>query len=144
MVRPSNGQEYDSFIMSRYFNTVIDGSVAADKVTLEAIEAINKLPASVKLADKPLVVLARLAYDKIATKDQQALVTNYGLLLTAEQRILAFEQAGNEEAPEVVEPQAPFNPVPMLITFVVVLAVLLATVITLGVVFYKKKLWIFK
>ena len=144
MVRPSNGQEYESFTMNQYFKTVIDGSVAADKITLAAIEAINKLPANVKLADKPLVVLARQAYDKIATKDQQALVTNYGLLLTAEQRILAFEQAGNEEEPEVIEPQTPFNPVPMLITFVCVEAVLLGVIIALGIVLYKKKLWIFK
>ncbi|MBQ4584583.1 MAG: leucine-rich repeat protein [Clostridia bacterium] len=144
MIRPSNGQEYESFTMNQYFKTVIDGSVAADKVTLEAIEAINRLPANVKLADKPLVVLARIAYDKIATKDQQALVTNYGALLTAEQRILAFEQTGNEDVPEEIQPQAPFNPVPMLITFVCVEAVLLGVIIALGIVFYKKKLWIFK
>lgn len=145
MVRPSNGVEYDSFIMGQYFTTVIDGSVARDKVTLAFVEAINKLPESVKLADKPLVVLARAAYDKIATKDQQALVAEqYAKLLTAEQRILAFETPNEPEVDlgdtEIME----FNPIPMLITFVSVEAVLLIAIIVLGIVFYKKKLWIFK
>ena len=41
MVRPSNGLYYDSFIWGQYFNTVIDGAVAADDI--KAIVRAEKL-----------------------------------------------------------------------------------------------------
>ncbi len=97
MIRPSNGQQYDSFIFGQYFSTVIDGAAAADDITLAAIAAIDRLPETVSLADKPLVVAAREAYDKISTLEQRALVTNYAKLETAEKRIrdLEFLESGD-------------------------------------------------
>ncbi len=98
MVRPSNGQQYDSFIFTQYFSTVVDGAAAADEVTLAAIAAINALPETVSLADKPLVIAAREAYNKISTIEQRALVTNYSKLEQAEKRIkdLEYLESGDE------------------------------------------------
>ena len=106
MVRPSNGQGYETFIMEQYFAFVFDGSVAAEDMTLEAIAAINRIPSRVELKDEAVVLAARAAYDKVLNKAQQALVSNYSVLLTAEQRILALKTSGetpNEEQPPVVE-----------------------------------------
>lgn len=102
MVRPVNGQNYDSYIFNQYFGLVINGSTAADDTTLAAIAAINALPERVTYADKALVAAARAAYAKIATTEQQALVTNYAALISAEQRITALtpaEQPDEQEAP---------------------------------------------
>ena len=90
MVRPVNGVYYDSFILDQYFNRSFDGAAAADDVTLAAIKAINAIPERVSYEDKAIVEAARAAYNKIATIEQQALVTNYDVLVTAEQRIIAL------------------------------------------------------
>ena len=98
MIRPVNGKHYDSFILSQYFDTIIDGAAAADKITLAAINAIEKLPEKLTLLDKPLVIAARKAYDLISTLEQRALVTNYSKLTQAEKRIsdLEFLENGND------------------------------------------------
>ncbi len=109
MVRPSNGQGYETFVMDQYFNLRFDGAVAAEDQTLEAIAAINRIPSRVELEDEAVVVAARAAYDKVLSKAQQALVTNFSTLLSAEQRILALKTA-TEETPEEA-PQTPAAPV---------------------------------
>ena len=93
LIRPSNGQHYDTFIFGQYFDTVIDGAAGADDVTLNAIAAITLIPERVSLSDKDTVLSARDAYDKIATMLQRGLVTNYDVLVSAEQRIKALESA---------------------------------------------------
>ena len=100
MIRPINGKQYDSFIMGQYFGTVVDGAAAADDVTLAAIAAINALPETVSLTDKPLVVAAREAYNKISTIEQRALVTNYAKLEKAEKRIQDLEYLENGQETE--------------------------------------------
>ena len=100
MVRPVNGKQYDSFIMGQYFATVVDGAAAADDVTLAAIAAIDALPETVSLADKPLVIAAREAYNKISTIEQRALVTNYAKLEKAEKRIQDLEYLENGQETE--------------------------------------------
>ena len=102
IVRPVNGRQYDSFVLGQYFNTVVDGAAAADEITLAAIAAINALPDTVSLADKPLVIAAREAYDKISTIEQRALVTNYAKLEQAEKRIkdLEYLEKGDETETE--------------------------------------------
>ena len=102
MIRPANGQGYDSFIMDQYFDLVIDGANAADDTTLAAIKAINAIPERVAFSDKDLVDAARAAYSKIATTEQQALVYNYGMLVSAEQRIIALDPANQETQEEPV------------------------------------------
>ena len=97
MIKPSNGEGYDSFIYGQYFNLVVDGATAADQITLNAIAAINSLPDNITLADKDLVVAAREAYDKIASFAQRALVTNLDKLLKAEQRISDLEYIRDEQ-----------------------------------------------
>ncbi|MBP3396603.1 MAG: leucine-rich repeat protein [Clostridia bacterium] len=104
MVRPANGKNYESFIFGQYFNVVVDGANAADDVTLAAIAAINKLPERVSLSDKALVQLARAAYDKVASLEQRALVTEYAKLTQAEKRIADLEYLQSEEQPAPEEP----------------------------------------
>ncbi len=91
LVRPANGQNYDSFIMDQYFTMTVNGAAAADRLTLAAIHAIDALPDPVRLTDKPLVEAARAAYDLISTLEQKALVTNYSKLTQAEKRITDLE-----------------------------------------------------
>ena len=97
MVRPVNGEGYDSYIYGQYFDMTIDGAQAADKVTLAAIAAIDAIPERVTYEDRALVEAARAAYTKIATTMQQAQVHNYADLISAEQRITALTPT--EEAP---------------------------------------------
>ena len=100
MVRPVNGQNYDSFIMGQYFDMVIDGPAAPDKTTLTAIKAIDSIPEKVGYSDADLVEAARAAYTRIATIQQQALVTNYADLISAEQRIIALTPTEEGVTPE--------------------------------------------
>ena len=108
MIRPSNGRNYNSFIFGQYFDTVIDGAVAADDATLAAIDAINKIPENLTLADEHIVVAAREAYNKITSFEQKALVTDYQKLTKAETKIsdLKFlaNQGGESGDDETVEP----------------------------------------
>ena len=100
MVAPSNGLYYDSFVLDQYFNTEIEGAVAADRTTMDAIDAILAMPNPVQLADEALVIAAREAYNKIATTELRALVdAYYPLLQSAEIRIQAFKNTGNTEPP---------------------------------------------
>ncbi len=107
MVHPSNGKYYDSFVFDQYFSTRISGAVSADDNTLAAIEAIAKLPDMVMLEDEALVLAARAAYDKVLL-EQQALVTNYSKLLSAENDILLLKDSNNgNDEPEDIVPSTP-------------------------------------
>lgn len=97
LVRPVNGVNYDSFIMNQYFDVVIDGQQAPDEIAMAAIRAIKAIPERVSWDDKALVEAAREAYDKIATVQQQALVTNYSDLVSAEQRVKLLDPANQEK-----------------------------------------------
>ncbi len=107
MIRPVNGQHYDSYIWNQYFNLHIDGAAGADDVTLNAIAAINKIPERVAYEDKSIVEAARAAYAKIATTQQQALVSNYAVLAAAEQRIVALTPT--EEESQAIDDEAKEN-----------------------------------
>ena len=128
MVRPSNGQDYETFIYGQYFGTVIDGALAADDVTLAAIEAILRIPDSVKLEHEPLVLLARAAYDKIATAEQSALIYDYYMTLTAaERKIAALKSAQNQgdeddtnTGDDVVEPEKDYTAAVIIVTAVLI------------------------
>ena len=127
MVRPANGQQYDSFVLSQYFDIIIDGAKAPDDAAVAAINAIKAIPERVSYEDKAIVEAARAAYSKVATLEQQALVTNYADLITAEQRITALDpnaQQPSEEEP--VEQQPKDGTVGGVIVCVVVVAALLA------------------
>ena len=102
MVKPVNGIGYDSFILTHYFDVVMEGGAAADDTTLAAIDAINRLPEKVALSDKAAVEAARALYNKIATFEQRALVGNYQKLTDAEKRISDLEYLENnkDNAPE--------------------------------------------
>jgi len=121
MVRPVNGQNYDSFIFDQYFDLRINGATGADDVTLAAIAAINAIPERVTYEHKAIVEAARAAYNKIATTEQKALVTNYDKLVTAEQRIIALTP--EEVLPPAEEPEVKTS-VSWLAWVVVVLGVL--------------------
>ncbi len=122
LVRPVNGQNYDSFIWSQYFDLTIDGPAAPDSVTMAAIQAIRDLGSKVTYEDKAAVEAARAAYSKIATLEQQALVTNYADLISAEQRIIALAPV-EEPADTATEEDA--SPAGAIIWIVVIAVVVL-------------------
>ncbi len=132
MIKPVNGQCYDSYVMAQYFDVGFDGAAAADDTTIAAINAINAIPDKVMYDDKDLVEAARAAYNKIATTEQQALVTNYSNLVSAEQRIIALTPAVQDNNAGAVAGNKS--------GIVGVLVVLLAVALVIaGFVFYTKK-----
>ncbi len=142
MVSPSNGLYYDSFIYGQYFSTLYAGNVTADEVTRAAIEAIQKLVditdagESITLEHEDLVKAARKAYDKIATKEQQALVTNISALLSAESRIEALKDTNETEPPEgdgEVPPSAQESIDPIVLTVIIESLVIAVGIIGLTV-----------
>ena len=112
MVRPVNGVGYENYILNHYFDLRIMGAAAADKVTVAAINAIKAIPERVTLNHRDLVAAARAAYSKIATLEQQSLVSNYNVLLAAEQRIKALsaeEEEGTTNEGDSCEKKEPVN-----------------------------------
>ncbi len=146
MVSPSNGLYYDTFIYGKYFSANYAGAVAADEITMAAIEAINKLVAitdaggNITLEHKQLVLDARAAYDKIATKEQQALVTNYSALLSAEDRINALENPDDDSAETPLEPDgAKDNVRTVLIVVVIVESIIILAAAVVALIFFLRK-----
>ena len=92
MVKPANGQNYDSFIFNQYFGARVEGLNAATEATLAVIATIEKLPAAeiVKLTDKATVEEARAAFNMLS-EEQQALVSNLDKLKAAEDMITYLE-----------------------------------------------------
>ena len=132
MVKPVNGQHYDSYILSQYFDTVIDGAQAPTKQTLNAIAAINAIPEGVTYEQRNLVTTARALYGQIGTLEQQALVTNYAKLVNAEQRIKALTPV-EEVTNDVTENnEQPKKNNAALIVILVVVAVIVAAAGTVG------------
>ena len=105
MIRPVNGTGYDSYTYGCYFGLTLDGAQAADAITLAAIAAIDGLPERVTYEHKAQVEAARAAYAQIATTEQQAQVTNYAKLISAEQRITALTPVEENVVAPVVEEQ---------------------------------------
>ena len=107
MVKPANGQNYNTFIFSQYFGTVVDGNNAAMAGTLNVISLINALPATenVKLTDEAAIVAARQAYDAIASIEQKALVLNYDKLTKVEESLayLLLREPTTPDTPPVDE-----------------------------------------
>ena len=109
MVKPSNGQNYNSFILSRYFGTVLNGSPAANEQTLEVINLISTLPKpeDISLSDEARVIYVRSAYDKITSYEQKALVSNYSDLVKAESSIAYLKNEGGSNTPEPTPEKEP-------------------------------------
>lgn len=107
MIRPVNGKGYDSFVYGQYFDLTLDGPAAPDDAAVAAIKAISAIPERVTYEDRALVEAARAAYSKVATTLQQALVTNYADLISAEQRITALTPAPEGEQTEETAPTEP-------------------------------------
>lgn len=144
MIKPVNGKCYDSFVMSQYFDTIIDGSAAAEAATLAAIEAISKIPdvKSIRLSDKATVEAARAAYNLVLSYTQRDLVTNYSVLVQAEKRISDLEYLQNTpNTPETPsEPEIPveeFDWMPILVIaaslgVLAILALIVVLIVTLS------------
>ena len=139
MVRPINGQHYETFVMEQYFDLIIDGGNAADDVTLAAIAAIDAIPERVTYEQKYLVEAARAAYDQVATTEQQALVTNYADLISAEQRISALAPTTEQEGSSVPETKAEMNLNPYIWAVVLLLVIVVAGVFAGRYVLKNKK-----
>ncbi len=120
LVRPVNGQGYDSYIYRQYFDLVVDGSNAMDNNAVNFLNAMSKLPERVTLEHENLVIAARAAYNKIGDTVQKGLVQSlYTKLLSAEQRI---KQLKAENVPPVVEPEVPTtSPIGLIIAIVAVI-----------------------
>jgi hypothetical protein len=139
MVHPVNGKGYDTFVMDQYFSRRVHGPVAAEDLTLEAIDAINRIPSRVELKDEATVLAARAAYDKVLSKAQQALVTNFNTLLSAEQRILALKTAAEETPNEEPQPEPEKKPAMDLIWALLTCGTTLAAAVFAVLFFQQRK-----
>jgi hypothetical protein len=130
-VAPANGELYTSFVISRYYTKLVYGAAAPYQTTLDAIAAINALPDLVSLDNEAAVEAARAAYDLIATTEQQALVTNYDKLTSAENTIeylKRLEENNTGDDDQIVTEPKEDNFLPLAITFIVVSGVLVLAV----------------
>ena len=123
MIRPTNGRNYDSFIMDQYFDLKVDGAAAADEITLAAIAAIKLIPQNVrdiKLEHKPIIEAARAAYDLITSFEQRALISNdvLAILTAAEQRISDLEHLADTTPDDTVVDDDKVN-VKLIITIII-------------------------
>ena len=138
MVRPINGQHYETFVLAQYFDLIIDGGNAADDVTLAAVAAIDAIPERVTWEQRALVEAARKAYDQVATTEQQALVTNYAKLISAEQRVAATAPEQQETAPQQQAQPEKLKINPFVWVIVVLVAIIAGCVIAGRYVFKNK------
>ncbi|MBO5481624.1 MAG: leucine-rich repeat protein [Clostridia bacterium] len=111
MVKPANGQNYNSFIFSQYFGHVLQGNNAAMDSTLNVIGLIMAIPETITLNSEDAIVAARKAYDNIATTEQKALVENYNsvnyyAILSKAEGMLEYLKL-NQETPPTEEPVTP-------------------------------------
>lgn len=104
MVKPANGQNFDTFIFSQYFATTVDGSNAADETTVAVIALIDALPEKITLSDEAAVVAARAAFSEITSYEQQALVTNLNKLTAAESTIKYLKLRNDESGEDPITP----------------------------------------
>lgn len=143
MVKPANGQNYDSFILSQYFNTVIDGSNAMTEDTVKVVALIAALPTGteISLDSKTQVEEARAAYDALSSLEQKALVTNYSMLTDAEETIeyLETKNSGNDTPETPDTPSDEGDNTGLIIGLSVASGVLLIAVIVLLVFVFRKK-----
>ena len=102
LVKPANGQGYDTFIFSQYFSKTVEGVNAATEATLRTIALIEAIPATITLECGEAITAARNAYNMLSL-EQQALVTNYATLTKAESAFsrLAPSTPSNPETPVV-------------------------------------------
>ena len=109
MIRPRNGLNYDSFIFSNYFSTVVDGVFAPTMNTLNIIDLISKLPINVTLNDEEQIVNARKEYNNLTSEEQKSLVSNYEDLVRAESTLeyLKSRDSGSDEPVDPVNPNEP-------------------------------------
>lgn len=89
MVKPANGVNYETFILSQYFKTTVNGGNAASAKTLEVISLIAALPDEIKLENANAVAAARNAYDNLSD-DQKGLISNKTKLERAEKELAAL------------------------------------------------------
>ena len=101
MIRPSNGQNYDSFIFSKYFSEVALGKPARTEKTNAAIELIKKIPSNVTLDAEQTVKTAREAYDGLTTEQQSLIDKDLIETLTGAESLIDYLKNQN------VKPEPP-------------------------------------
>ena len=143
MVKPANGQNYETFISSQYFGTVVNGSNAATEATLAVIAMIDALPENITLDHKEAVMLALEAYEKLPSGQREIVEqTNYNKLYAAKQRIDLLESRlpVNAETETTVTTKKSSNVAYIIVIVVLGVAVLgLTTYVVLDKFVLKKK-----
>jgi len=144
MVKPANGQNYNSFIMSQYFNMVFDGTNAATKETLNVIAMIDALPKEIMLKDEQLVLSALAAYNNLPSEQQELVKkANYQVLNEAISVVEYLKSNLPNESPEIETPEnirdnnGKTNVVPIIILSVIIVG--LVAYIVLDKFVFKKK-----
>lgn len=144
MISPVNGQNYDTFILSKYFGMSVSGDNAPMEQTLKVLDLIEKLPSAteITLSHKAQIEKARAEYNLITSYGQMELVTNYSKLTNAEATIKYLEQQGSSTPtppPSPVGPEEePDNVFAKNAVGIIVAIVLVLAFGTVGVIYLKK------
>ncbi len=141
MIRPANGQKYETYMFGHYFDNIIDGGAAMDSNTLAFVDAMSKLPERITLEHKSLVEAATAAYNKLSNTLQKGLVdTLYSQLISAQQRIAALEDQGNAGTPGDDKPIVDNDSnIGAIIAIVVAVVVVIAGVVVAVLLIVKKR-----
>ncbi|MBP5177912.1 MAG: leucine-rich repeat protein, partial [Clostridia bacterium] len=110
MVKPKNGENYDTFIMDCYFDRSFIGAAAPMQATVAVVDLINAIPAYVTLDAESLVLSARNAYEALPSIEQKSLVENYGNLLEAEETIEYLKNRDNPNPGDSGDPSGSTDP----------------------------------
>ncbi len=136
MVRPANGLNYDTFILSQYFKTSVNGGNAASAKALEVIANIAALPDEITLDNANAVAAARNAYDNLSD-DQKQLISNVTKLEKAEKTLAALTPAEDKKPTQA---KGNDNLVLVIVGFVLAGAALIALAAYITVTQLKKKM----
>lgn len=141
MVRPVNGEGYDTFIFGKYFDKSVDGSPAKTEQTVNVINLIEKIPANITLSDEEAIVNARKAYDELPSLEQKALVDNYDSLTKAETILKNLKDRQNPDpTPEIpTDEKESFVKTPYFMAIMTVVGILLGAGIVLTIFLVRKK-----
>jgi len=139
MVYPANGSNYTEFIYGKYFNTMMQGPHAATARTLAVIAQIEALPSQITLSHKDLVAAARSAYNELGVISQQALVTNYEKLTSAEATIEYLSARNNNSSSEDSSADNDNGGVPVVLWIVIPCVLIVAAAGVVYFMVFKKK-----
>ncbi len=141
MIRPSNGNNYDSFIFGKYFSETALGKPAKTEKTNAAIELIKKIPTSVTLDAEETVKAAREAYDGLTTEQQSLIDSTLVDTLTGAESMIDYLKNQNKKPDTVIvdDDTTPFVQTPYFVAIMTACGIVVGCAVVLVILAIKQK-----